>query len=103
MMPMGAGPVKSGLVTRAGRKVAARNGGPMSKTDERVVYKPSEVARALDLKIRTVHKLIHSGDLLAIDIRAQGSSQPTYRITRASFEAYLLTQALPARSATGAR
>lgn len=58
-------------------------------SDDRVVFKASEVARALDTNIQTVHKLIRGGDLLAIDIRAKGSPKATYRITRASFEAYL--------------
>lgn len=57
--------------------------------DEPLVYKASEVARFLSTNIQTVHKLIRTGDLLALDLRSKGSPKPTYRITRDSFEAYV--------------
>lgn len=53
------------------------------------MYKASEVATALATTIQTVHKLIRSRELLALDLRVKGSPKPTYRITRESFEAYV--------------
>lgn len=57
--------------------------------DDALVYKVSEVARLLNINIQTVHKLIRSGELLALDLRVSGSPQATWRITRASLEMYL--------------
>lgn len=76
---------------RAGStRAAARIGGTvMSASDEPLVYKASEVARALDTTIQSVHKLIKRRELLALDLRVKGSPKPTYRITRESFEAYV--------------
>ncbi len=61
--------------------------------DEPLVYKASEVAMALRTNVRTVLKLIHAGELLALDLRITGSPRPTYRITRESFEAYMALRA----------
>lgn len=57
--------------------------------DRPLVYKASEVAARLRTNIQTVHKLIKSRELLALDLRVKGSPKATYRITRESFEAYL--------------
>lgn len=66
----------------------------------RFVYKASEAAALLNLNIQTVHKLIKRGELLALDLRVAGSPKATWRITRASLEAYL-TQAQAPRVAAG--
>ena len=63
--------------------------GQVRLLDDALVYKVSEVARLLNINIQTVHKLIRSGELLALDLRVQGSPQATWRITRASLEMYL--------------
>ena len=74
--------------SRAGSKGVAATvaEGPMA---EREIYKVSEVARVLNVTDPTVRKLIKRGELLALDLRAKGSSKATFRITRESFELYL--------------
>ncbi len=81
-----------GSRSRAGSKGEAampRGRTMFSEGDESLVFKASEVARLLDTTIQTVHKLIRSRELLALDLRVKGSPKATYRITRESFEAYL--------------
>jgi hypothetical protein len=57
--------------------------------DPRVVLKVSDVAKAANVNIPVIYKLIRTGDLLAIDMRAKGARRATWRVTRSSFEAYM--------------
>ena len=67
--------------------------------DDRIVFKVSEAARMLDVDVRRIYQHISAGTLLAVDIRPRGSVRPTYRITRASLEAFMAAaESHPVRS-----
>lgn len=60
----------------------------LRKSDERLFYTVTEVAQMLSVGVPTIYRHIREGSLVALDTRIPGSAKASYRITRASIEAF---------------
>jgi excisionase family DNA binding protein len=54
------------------------------------MLKVRQIAKQLDISLKTVYKVIESGQLPALKIGVPGSKRPTIRVTEAALEKYIL-------------